>query len=399
MRVNEHEGISTGYRSVASVLHPGFVLTGVVSNLLGALLPVFAARWDLSDRLAGSMFLVQYAGVLTGNAASHVLVGRIGLVRALAAGYFVMAAGVAGLGMGGWVMADAFIFSYGLALGLTIPPTNLLIAEINPERSAAALNLLNTAWCIGAVICSPVAAIFSQLGILPVPQIALVGGLVAIALYLLNSAGDAPTTVRSVSEAQGGAESVWGDPIAIVIGSIIFLYVGAETALGGWVAMYTKRATSASPAMWALAQSAFWATLMGGRFLAPTLLKRVNPEKLVLAGLCLAGGGVALLPAHAGLIGHWGAIALAGGGLAVVFPTTIAIYSQVFGARASRSVGFIFALGGIGGASLPWLVGLASSQSGSLRFGLLVPLSAVALMIILQLRLANLLGSDQVRPR
>jgi fucose permease len=391
IRVKGPEKTQISSEGVASVLHPGFVLTGVVSNLLGALLPVFAARWGLSDKLAGSMFLVQYAGVLTGNAVSHWLVRRIGLVRALGTGYLTMAAGVAGLGMGGWKPADAAIFTFGLALGLTMPPTNLLIAEINPGRSAAALNLLNTAWCLGGVICSPVVAIFSQANNLPVPQVALVGGLAAVGLYLLNSAGDPPENVQPEPQVPGRAGTIWRDPIALVIGSLIFLYVGAETAIGGWVAMFTKRATSASPATWALAQSAFWATLMGGRILAPALLKRVNPEKLVLAGLSLAGGGVTLLLARAGLIGHWCAIALAGGGLAIVFPTTIAIYSQIFGARASKSVGHVFALGGIGGASLPWLVGLASSQTGSLRFGLLVPLSAVILMIILQFRLLTLL--------
>ena len=76
---------------------------------------------------------------------------------------------------------------------------------------------------------------------------------------------------------------------------------------------------------------------------------------------------------------------LAGLGLAAVFPTTFAIFTRHFGRQASQLAGFVFVLGGMGGALIPWLVGLTSARFGDLRIGLLVPLFGVASMIVLQI--------------
>jgi fucose permease len=47
--------------------------------------------------------------------------------------------------------------------------------------------------------------------------------------------------------------------------------------------------------------------------------------------------------------------------------------------------GLFFVIAGLGGALIPWLVGLASEGFGDLRVGILVPLLGVVIMIILQL--------------
>ncbi len=378
-------------RHIAQLLHPGFILTGVVSNLLGALLPVFTARWGLSDALAGDLFAAQYLGILTGNTAFRRTLARAGLVRSLALGYFIMAGGVLGLGADGWLVAECSIFAYGLALGLTIPSTNLLVAEVNPGRSAAALNLLNVAWCIGAVICSPLCILFAERHALLLPQLLLAASVSAVGLYLLKTARGSSDPPELSGRLSGSTESIWREPMGVAIGALIFFYVGAETAVGGWVSTYTKRAIAASPTSWALAQSEFWATLLVGRAMAPYLLRRVCGERLVLGGLCLALTGTCLLLTSHGPVALWSGIGLTGSGMALVFPTTIAIYSQFFGARASRSVGLIFACGGLGGASIPWMVGLASSRAGSLRTGLIVVLLAVVTMIVIQARIVGLL--------
>ncbi len=382
------------------VLHAGFVLTGVVSNLLGALLPLLSLRLSLSDTQAGYLFTAQFSGMLTGNMASGRMIARLGLRRTLVAGYVFMAAGVAALGLDGWVAAAASICLYGSGLGLTIPPTNLSVAESNPEKSAAALNVLNLAWGLGAVTCPSVVAIFAQRNELLLPQLMLLSALAAIAL-LLSQLADGAFAGQSKPAHQPGGDvaTIWRSPTAILIGSLIFLYVGTENAIGGWVATYTQRATSAPVAAWAMAQSLFWATLLAGRGIAPLILRRLAGDKLVVASLAIAGCGAALLLGGMGLTGHWSGIALAGAGMAAVFPTTIAVYSQVFGARAARSVGLLFAIGGLGGASLPWLVGLVSSRAGSLRTGMFVPLLAILAMIALQALLIRFLSRrDQREP-
>ncbi len=82
----------------------------------------------------------------------------------------------------------------------------------------------------------------------------------------------------------------------------------------------------------------------------------------------------------------WGvtmSVAMAGLGLAPIFPVLVAWLSENTRELARRLGGVLFALGGLGGATLPWLVGIASAQLESLRMGLVVPLFGLALMMLL----------------
>src|SRR5438093_12949422 len=60
------------------LVHAAFVLTGVMTTLLGPMLPVFSARWSLSDSQAGYLFTAQFAASILGVALSIVMVHRFG---------------------------------------------------------------------------------------------------------------------------------------------------------------------------------------------------------------------------------------------------------------------------------------------------------------------------------
>ncbi len=155
----------------------GFVLTGIVTTLLGPILPVLSAKWSLSDARAGFLFTAQFLSSTVGTLASAFLIARIGFERLLAIGFGVMGLGIAGLGLASWPNCVAMVAAYGLALGLVIPAANLLVSARNPERSAAALNILNAAWSLGAVLSPPLLAFLVVAG----PQ---TGRLLALAAVL-----------------------------------------------------------------------------------------------------------------------------------------------------------------------------------------------------------------------
>ena len=90
---------------------------------------------------------------------------------------------------------------------------------------------------------------------------------------------------------------------------------------------------------------------------------------------------------------------LAGLGMAAVFPTTFAIFTRQFGRQASQLTGFVFVLGGVGGALIPWLVGFISARFGDLRMGLLIPLFCVASMIVLQVAIIRALAPEHLESR
>jgi len=73
-------------------------------------------------------------------------------------------------------------------------------------------------------------------------------------------------------------------------------------------------------------------------------------------------------------------------GLAAIYPITISLLTNCFGPMAARVGSVMFMLASFGAASMPWLVGVLSTEEASLKVGLAVPLAGSALMLALYLR-------------
>lgn len=365
-------------------LHLGFVLTGMITTVLGPILPSLSARWRLDDFHSGLLFTAQFVGSMVGVLLSSLLLTRRGYRLCLVFGFVCMGLGVGSLGVGSWGFGIASALGYGLGLGLTIPATNLLVAEWNPNRSAAALSLLNLAWGAGAVAFPVVAAAFLRSHHLRILLATL--GAAALVLSLALAVAVSPAAGREISTTQSHSRF----PLApadwwtlLILGLLFFLYVGTENGLAGWIASYTRRLGPGGAAGWALMPSFFWGTLLLGRASAPLFLRAGNEVRLARAGLLVGAAGGLVVVQSTGFAGIAAGAALAGLGLSAVFPITIARLSSCFGRAASRFVGAMFALGGLGGATLPWLVGFVSTRLGSLRSGLWMPVACSLVMFAL----------------
>lgn len=381
-----------------TLIHSGFILTGMVTTLLGPILPVLSAKWSLDDLRAGYLFTAQFLGSIMGVVVSSALIPRLGFRSSLVLGFGLMAGGVGALSLSNWAIGLISTFCYGVGLGLTIPATNLLVAEANPGRRAAALNLLNLAWGIGAVVFPSVTALLQRIK----STWALLSGLAAalgftsvcLARVSFGNLADKPEQGDPSLRPRAGA---WRDYFVPILGLLFFLYVGTENALGGWVASYALRLSTTPGTAWVLTPSFFWGTLLLGRALAPSVLRHVAEAKLAVIGLLVATLGVTTLLAATTWARVVAGTSLAGLGLASVFPITVALLSCKFGGWASRIAGSMFALGGLGGAALPWLVGYLSTRFGSLKAGLVVPLAGSFSMLAMYILSARLATSEWPR--
>ncbi|MEO7274597.1 MAG: MFS transporter, partial [Vicinamibacterales bacterium] len=136
-------------RSTAAFV-AAFVLTGMVTTVLGPILPELLIAWHLTDAAGGALFSAQFTGSVTAGLISGLIVARLGDARTLAIGYALMTVGLLGLAGGSYAWGVTGACLVGLGMGCVIPPTNLLIARARPERAAAALGGLNFAWGLGA---------------------------------------------------------------------------------------------------------------------------------------------------------------------------------------------------------------------------------------------------------
>ncbi|MFZ1131968.1 MAG: MFS transporter [Terriglobales bacterium] len=378
-----------------------FLPTGILTTLLGPMLPILIARWAMNDTQAGNLFLVQFLAMLVGVQLSGVLLARWGFRPAFLSGLLLMAGGVATLYMGSLWLGLVALATYGLGLGLIIPSDNLLIAEIGSgsgagpsagsskvdsgsSSGASAVSLLNFFWGVGAVFCSLMVAWSAAHKLLPFFLGSVAAFLVLLALAMRNL--PFPEAAKSSDPLLSFSwRELAKSPALWLFAAVFFLYPGAETAVGGWIGSYVSRLGANGAAMASMMPAFFWSALTTGRAAGTAFLRHFSERRVLRAGFAAGAAGIALMLAAPTLPGVIAGALITGLSFATLYPITVARLSQRFGV-AARSIGAVmFSLAAVGPAVIPWMVGVISHASGSLRAGLLLPLGATVILFLMHL--------------
>jgi MFS transporter, FHS family, glucose/mannose:H+ symporter len=381
------ERTSSNRTALLAVLFLGFVLSGIATTIVGPMLPVFIRRWGLDDGQAGLFSSVQFLAALAGTVISGAWMAWRGYRPSLVAGYALIGYGLATLNASTHLNALVATTAFGLGYGLITPGTNLYVAEAGGARGASLLNLLNFTWGVGAMACSPLIALALRRNRLPGLLIGYAIFGAALVLALLFARFGAEKHETAMANAQGAAVQV-GRGITIALATLFLAYVLMETSIGVWAAEYSRRIANGITNITTLAPMFFYAGLTAGRGLAPLALLAVAERSLVLGALSLTALGTTVLIFSTTLTMAIAGVFFAGLGCASIYPIYIHWLSKWYGAQAKRIGGFLFALASLGGSAGPWLVGLLSKYSGSLRVGYTVPLLSALLMfcIVVSLR-------------
>ena len=153
----------------------------------------------------------------------------------------------------------------------------------------------------------------------------------------------------------------------------IFLYVGAEVAIGSLIVSYLM----SSHTLCLTEQSAgkqlifYWGGAMIGRFVGSAILRYISPGK-VLAFAAL--GSITLIFISMNTSGASSANSLLAIGLmnSIMFPTIFSLASEKLGSRAADGSGIIN-VAIFGGAVIPLITGALADVTGSVATALLLP--------------------------
>ena len=160
----------------------------------------------------------------------------------------------------------------------------------------------------------------------------------------------------------------------------IFLYVGAEVAVGSLIVNYLMQADVLGLGAEAAGKHVplYWGGAMFGRFLGAYVLRICSPGKVLAAVGAVAALLLLVSATSTGALSGWALLAI---GLvnSIMFPTIFTLASEGLGERAAEGSGLI-CMAIVGGAIVPLLTGYAADAS-SLRLSLAVP--AVCYLLIL----------------
>ena len=372
-------------RFVKVLLHIIFFLSGIAAVLIGQVLPIMAAHFTLTDLQVGYFFPSQFAGSLLGSYATNRFGKRNNYMAASVIGAVAMAVGVLLLNVNSFEVCVAGFFVNGMGIGLTLPAINMMIIEVNPERTGPALSILNLCWGIGAIICKPFVDLFSTTDSIGATTLILALPLLASGV-LLRFVALAGRSERHKPEELSSADDtpIWRMPIAWAIAFFNFVHVGFESGIGGWLTTYTGRVEGEPVFHWLSPTLLYFSFFVIGRGAAPVLFRFLNENKMLFLGLGIMLAGISLILWAETVVALSMGAAVAGFGTSWIFPTNVSRFSKTFGPAANRRAVPLFMAGTLGAAAVTWLIGYLSDKTGDLRSGMFILALSVAVLLILQ---------------
>jgi len=409
MQIRGHDATATSAPVHSTRLLPLvvalFFAWGFCTVLVDVLIPKLKATFSLGyaeAMLTQSCFFLAYFIV---SIPAGLLVSRIGYLRGIVAGLLVMAGGClmfSPAAAAGWYpgfLGALFVLAAGITL-VQVAANPLAAGLGDPARAhsrltlAQAFNSLGTmlgpmfgsGLILAAGVAEPDPGLagaaldafrVEQASHVRLPYMIIAAVLVLLAVLCWWLRRSPVPEVRAVGH--GDYLRLLRNPRLGLGALAIFLYVGAEVAVGSALVNYLIMvgATGSEHAAGNLI-SVYWGLAMVGRFIGSWLL-RFMPAGLVLAG-CACGATVLALLAGTLLQGAAAAVAILSIGLfnSVMFPTIFTLSIDGLGEDTAGGSG-ILCLAIVGGAIIPLLMGLVADRS-SLALALLVPAACYVLV-------------------
>ncbi len=371
------------------------MLTGCLINLVYAVyltgVPVimtsvghtFHLGLDAQARLFPASFGGLTLGVLLSGSLSDKL-GRKLLLLASIGCFAVGALWFAEAGSFSQIMAAAALAGAGSGSMQTV--SNALLSDLFPRRRELALSITQTMFGLGAFL-GP----FIILTLVHLSGWESAYRLMAVIGAILF-VGQAMQVVANAKPQAEGTKVPWTNPLLLLIALAAFLYSGCEVSYWGWVPKYLQSRSMTTVA--AAVISVFWLAMTFGRAVTGILAARFSSTTLVMLMMSTSAvmGLLTLFGPHTPLI--LGLVALTGLAMAGTYGLLLSLTANMFPADAGAALGLVAAMGGAGGAVLPWLTGYL------LKFvhwhcALLVPVVGDVLVALLAVAIATMKGSTK----
>jgi FHS family glucose/mannose:H+ symporter-like MFS transporter len=348
--------------------------------MLGPLLPSLIQHWHIQDAQAGSLFTASFIGQLIGawfatrNLRNSVLYGAA-----------ISTVGCAAMPWVSLTAAPIALFCIGLGLGAGLAAGNVIVGIAIPSSRARLLALLNIAWSLGAIACPVLVQLSASHGV-RLFFLLTAGGLAAASFFataLPRTLQQPIKTTESTGPPSPAAALISPLPFVslFVFACSLFLYIGVENSLGGWLPSYAIRT---NPSLHASSIAFFfWIAELTGRLLIAVLDKLLNEVVLYRASLLLLIVAEIVLCANLHVTPRNMVIlaSLCGLALAPLYPLIVSFMLSRIGNHPR--LGALFACASLGGAVMPWLTGIFSTQFHGLRAGLIVPAVGACLLLLL----------------
>lgn len=359
MSAHSHPPVKAG--PALAILCGVFFAAGFGMAAIGPVVPELSARTGASLVALGWLSIAIFLGSLAAQFIAGRASDRFGRRLVLAIGLVLLAAMLSIIGLAprlAVILTAAAI--YGIGYGSFSLSGNVMASELAPEKRASAVNLVNMAFGLGAVVGPLVVSVLIDRFDRALPALWIGAGLLVLSAVAALVALPARLPAARTAQAAGPAgRASLRDPMLFAIGVLLLLYVGSEMSAGLWASEYLQRSAGMDAAGGAAATSLFWALLTAGRVAAVLVGMRVSADRMLTASVWIAFAGSALLwLAHGSATASVVAFAVMGFGYGPIYPTGIAVITSRFPHAAGTATSQMGILAASGGGLLPRLQSL-----------------------------------------
>lgn len=370
-----------GYQFTLIVVSSLFFMWGFITCLNDILIPYLKNSFSLSYFEAMLVQFCFFAAYFIVSVPAGSLVARLGYQHSMVTGL-----AIAGIGCLLFIPASdfhtyaLFLFAlFFLASGIAIlqVAANPYVSLLGPQDTASSrLNLTQAFNSLGTTIAPMVGGVIilgqvtatdtdivSASSSVQTPYLML--GALLFCVALLVYALKLPE-LRSTeqSETISNIKLIESNPILKAGLVALFLYVGAEVAIGSLLVNYLTlpHISSLTELQAAKYVTYYWGAAMVGRFIGAGIMQYLHAGKLLLLSAVFAILLLILTVSGSGDLAFWAVLAI---GLcnSIMFPTIFSLSLQGLGAYTSQASGLL-CLTIVGGAIIPLLQGWVADAAG-----------------------------------
>jgi fucose permease len=363
---------------------------GMLSAMLGTILPDLSDRFRLSPRQNGTIAFAQAIGLIIASLGVGPLIDNEGKKLGLIIGLALIATALFALPSASGFRSILFLlFLLGVGGGIVVTGANALVSDVGEAHRATALNMVNLFFGLGGLATPFIAA--NLFGRNWVRLCYTIAALTVVSLAI-EASTKMPEPARTGGFVLADAAPVLGRPLLFLLGLFLFLYVSCEVGIWNWLPRHLiAQGIPESRALNILSLGFALGLLIGRVGVSPIFIRVPAITVLLCASVVMAVSTFLMLrlsnPLTAAIL-----VFLAGLSMAPVFPTTLAIVGDNFPRMAGTAIGFVITCGWIGLAVSSRIIGfIAGGDPRRLKKALLViPVSAV-LMVGLDLAIQHVL--------
>lgn len=345
----------------------GFLLSGFLMALLGAILPAWGYHHDPPQFAAvGNCFLSLAIGIVAAAGIARPIMARRGLSFLLVFGCSVSCVSLTYLALVGPPLAEWWRLAGLLVLGTGAGVVNMAlfhaIGRGYQADSAGTLNRGGIWYGLGCLVATLLVA--GTFYAYTVPSILIFMAAVPGVFAVLYSRSSFTVPPEGAQPTLRQAFEDFRSPGALLFALLLFIQFGNEWSIAGWLPIFLNHRVGMSPPDALLILALYWLCLLTGRLGAVAILPRVSHGRLLMASVLAALLGCLILFLTDNAFNAATGVVFLGAGYASIYPLVAEAIGRRFPYYHPGFFNGIFSMALVGGLIAPATLGYAAAAWG-----------------------------------